>query len=154
MADKYIKEMDELKLVGFRVLCPGDQYIKEIPKATWNLEERVSEIKHVIHPIRQIGAFVVDNETDEEDGYWVCVEVKEFEDVPADMVTLVIPAQRYAAFRYNGPNHKIMHEAYGELHKWMEKKNLKRLENKWHLEVFFSWKDIENVDIELLDTVE
>ncbi|MEH7526288.1 GyrI-like domain-containing protein [Bacillus sp. JJ1503] len=91
--NKAIKGLDELRLVGFRVLCSGDQYLVEIPKASLRLCERISEIKQVVNPIEQFGAFVVENETADEDGYWVCVEVKEYEDIPTDMVTLTIPPQ-------------------------------------------------------------
>ncbi|MGE7946372.1 hypothetical protein [Lysinibacillus sp. NPDC093688] len=41
---KAIKEVGELKLVGFRVLCPDDQYIIEIPKTSLQLNKRISEI--------------------------------------------------------------------------------------------------------------
>ena len=91
--NKTIKELDGLRLVGFRVLCSGDQYLVEIPKASLMLSERISEIKQVVDPNVQIGAFVVENETPDEDGYWVSVEVKEYEDIPMDMVTLTIPPQ-------------------------------------------------------------
>ncbi|GGB41146.1 hypothetical protein GCM10011409_18340 [Lentibacillus populi] len=150
--NKTIKELDELKLIGFRVLCSGDQYIVEIPKASLRLSERLSEIKQVVNPLQQFGAFKVENETADEDGYWVCVEVKEYEGIPTDMVTLTVPSQRYAVTRHKGPNHKIM-DSYNELHKWIDENNYSRLKNKWHLEKFHSWNDIENVDVELLDTI-
>ncbi|MGE6257267.1 GyrI-like domain-containing protein [Heyndrickxia sporothermodurans] len=150
---KTIKELDGLKLVGFRVLCSGDQYIVEIPKASLLLSERMSEIKQVINPLQQFGAFVVDNESDDEDGYWVCVEVKEYEDIPTDMVTLTIPPQRYAVLRHKGANSKII-DSYSNLHMWIEKNKYVRHKNKWHLEKFYSWKDIGNLDVELLDTIE
>ena len=153
LQNKAIKELDEIKLVGFRVLCPGDQYIIEIPKASLQLSERISEIKQVVNPLLQFGAFVVENETDEEDGYWICVEVKEYEDIPFDMVTVTVPPQRYAVSRYKGVNYKIM-DAYNELHLWIDENKYRRIKNKWHLEKFYSWKDNENVDVELLDTVE
>ncbi|QED49307.1 GyrI-like domain-containing protein [Cytobacillus dafuensis] len=148
-----IKELPELKLVGFRVLCLGDQFINEIPKASKRLSERMSEIKQVVNPLRQLGAFVVDNKTDEEDGYWICVEVNEYDDIPADMVTLTVQPQRYAASRYKGVNNKIM-DAYNELHMWIEENNYRRLKDKWHLEIYYSWEDVENIDVELFDTVE
>ncbi|GAQ19273.1 transcription activator [Oceanobacillus picturae] len=153
LQNKTIKELGELKLVGFRVLCSGDQYIIEIPKASQRLEARINEMKHVVNPLLQFGAFVVENGTDEEDGYWVCVEVKAYEDVPSDMVTLTVPAQKYAISRYQGANYKIM-DAYQDLHRWIKENNYKRLKDKWHLEIFYSWQDVENVDVELLDTVE
>ncbi|MEH7385276.1 GyrI-like domain-containing protein [Bacillus sp. JJ1521] len=152
MKNMTIKELDELKLVGFRVLCSGEQYIVEIPKASIRLSERVSEIKNIVNPLHQVGAFVVDNETSDEDGYWICVEVKEFEDIPTDMVTLTVPPQRYAVTRHKGHNEKIT-DTYNQLHKWIEEKNYLRLKNNWHLEMLYEWKDAKTVDIELFDTI-
>lgn len=146
-------KLPEVKLVGFRVLCSGNQYTIEIPKASFQLSERILEVKHVINPDVQVGAFVVENETDEEDGYWICVEVKEFEDIPSGMVVLTIPSQQYAVARYVGPNYEIR-TAYAELHSWIEQNNYKRLLNKWHLERFYEWTIPDKVDVELLDTVE
>ena len=152
MSGTKIVELDELKLVGFRVLCSGEEYIVEIPKASFRLSERISEIKRVVNPLQQYGAFVVENETVDKDGYWVCVEVKEHEDIPSDMVTLTIPSQRYAVTRHKGDNNKIMN-TYSELHKWIDDNNYIRLKDKWHLEKFHSWKDVEDVDVELFDTI-
>ena len=152
MSETKIVELDELKLVGFRVLCSGEEYIVEIPKASFRLSERISEIKQVVNPLQQCGAFVVENETVDKDGYWVCVEVKEHEDISSDMVTLTIPSQRYAVTRHKGDNNKIMN-TYDELHKWIDDNNYIRLKDKWHLEKFYSWKDVKNVDVELFDTI-
>ncbi len=153
MQMKSIKQLGELKLVGIRVLCAGDQYIVQIPKASLKLNERISEIKHVINPMQQIGAFVVDNETEEQDGYFICVEVQKFENIPTDMVTLTIPSQTYAVLRHKGENKKIV-DAYHHLHQWIEEKNYDRQKNKWHLEIFHSWENSENIDVELLDTID
>ena len=150
--NKTIIELGELKLVGFRVLCTGEQYIVEIPKASIRLNERISEINQVINPLQQYGAFVVENETEHEDGYWVCVEVKEYVEIPTDMVTLTVPSQRYAVTRHKGSNDKIM-DTYNKLHKWMEEINYLRLKNKWHIEKFYSWNDPKNVEVELFDTI-
>jgi predicted transcriptional regulator YdeE len=147
-----IKERNEMKLVGFRVLCPGDQYIEEIPKAALSLSERIHEIKQVVNPLVQYGAFVVENQTAEEDGYWVGVEVTEYEDTPSDMVTLTVPPQKYAVSRHIGANYQIM-DWYEELHKWIADNNYSRLKDKWHLEKFYSWKDPENLDVALFDTI-
>ncbi|MBY0598499.1 GyrI-like domain-containing protein [Bacillus bingmayongensis] len=148
-----IKRFDEMKLVGFRVLCSGEEYIHEIPKASMRLSKRMNEIKHVMNPSLQYGAFVVENHSAEEDGYWVCIEVKKYEDIPAGMVSLTIPSQRYAILRYQGSNEKIMY-AYTNLHKWIEEYKYRRLKDKWHLEIFYSWNDSKNVAVELLDTIE
>ncbi|MDW0115363.1 GyrI-like domain-containing protein [Sporosarcina thermotolerans] len=151
--DKVVRELDELKLVGYRVLCSGDDYLAEIPKASLRLNERLSEIKHVVNSSEQIGAFVVESETECMDGYWVCVEVKVFEDIPAGMVTLTVPSQRYASFRHKGSNFEIV-QSYNELHRWIEDNNFNRLKNKWHLEKFYKWGNAEKLDVELLDTIE
>lgn len=152
LQNKFIEELDELKLVGFRILCPGDQYIVEIPKASLRLSERIREIKHITDRIHQYGAFVVANDCADEDGYWICVEVNEYEDVPADMTTLTVPAQKYAVIRHTGSNDTIV-DSYNELHKWIDENNYVRLKNKWHLEKFYRWKDPENIDVELFDTI-
>lgn len=148
-----VKRLDELKLVGYRVLCPGDQYIFEIPKASKRLSGRIREIKQVIDPLIQYGAFVVDNHSEEEDGYWVCVEVTDYEDVPEGMMSLTIPSQLYATLRHLGPNYKIRN-IYADLHNWIEANEFTRLKDKWHLEKFYSWSDSKKLDVELLDTIE
>ncbi|MFT9598549.1 GyrI-like domain-containing protein [Mesobacillus sp.] len=147
-----VKQLSELKLVGIRVLCPGDQYVIEIPKASKVLSERMDEIANVVNPSLQLGAFVVDHNSNEEDGYWVCVEVSEFEEIPKDMVALTIPAQMYAILRHKGANVEIR-QAYNELHQWIEANGYQRLTNKWHLEAFHEWSDPANLDVELRDTV-
>ena len=147
-----VKRFSEMKLVGIRVLCPGDQYIVEIPRASKRLSERIDEISNVMSPALQHGAFVVEHYSGEEDGYWVCVEVSEFEEIPTDMVALTIPAQMYAVLRYKGANGGIR-QSYNELHQWIEVNGYQRLTNKWHLEVFREWSDPANIDVELRDTV-
>ena len=117
------------------------------------LTERISEIRQVVNPNIQIGAFVVENQSLDEDGYWVAVEVKEYEDIPTDMVTLTIPPQRYAVLKYTGANNKIV-DAYNDLHNWIEDNQYVRLKNRWHIERFYEWMDTEKVDVELMDTIE
>ncbi|MBT2642477.1 GyrI-like domain-containing protein [Bacillus sp. ISL-41] len=147
-----VKRLPEMKLVGFRVLCPGDQYIVEIPKASKVLSERTGEIANVVNPGFQYGAFVVEHSSNEEDGYWVCVEVSEIEGIPEGMVGLSIPGQMYAVLRHKGANSEIR-QAYTELHHWIEANGYRRLPEKWHLEAFTKWSDPANIDVELMDTV-
>ncbi|WLR57478.1 GyrI-like domain-containing protein [Mesobacillus subterraneus] len=147
-----VKQLSEMKLVGFRVLCPGDQYLVEISKASKSLSERTGEIANVVNSVVQYGAFVVEHSSNEEDGYWVCVEVSEFEEIPEDMVGLTIPGQMYAVLRYEGANNEIR-QAYTELHQWIEANGYRRLTEKWHLEAFYKWSDPANIDMELMDTV-
>jgi predicted transcriptional regulator YdeE len=147
-----VKHCSEIKLVGIRVLCGGDEYLEEIPKASRQLSERIDEISNVVDRSLQHGAFVVDNSSEREDGYWVCVEVSDYEDIPANMVTLTIPSQRYAVLRHKGSNYKIR-EAYCDLHQWIEGNGYKRVTDNWHLEVFHNWSDSQNIDVELMDTI-
>lgn len=146
-----VKEVGEIKLVGYRIQCPGEKYVEEIPKAAQRLNERIGEIKHIVDPALRLGGFVaIDSE--DEDGYWVGVEVEEYEDIPVDVVTLTIPPQKYAVCRHSGPNYTIR-DTYTLLHKWIEDHNYMRLKHKWHLEKFYSWNDADNVDVELYDTI-
>ncbi|GKV56244.1 hypothetical protein NCCP2222_21910 [Sporosarcina sp. NCCP-2222] len=149
--EKQVKKWGELKLVGYRILCEGDQYITEIPKASLRLQDKQEDIPHVINPSQQIGGFVVDG-VPENDGYWICVEVRGFGDLPEDLVQLTIPPQSYAVVRYKGPNDKIR-EAYSDLHAWMEENQYSRRLDAWHLEKFHSWADRDSVDVELFDTI-
>ena len=147
-----IEELGEMKLVGFRVLCEGNQYINEIPKAANLLKERIKEIDQVIDPSIQFGAFVVDNYSEDEDGYWICVQVKEYENIPEDMVALTIPPQLYAVIKHIGANTEIR-DVYTSLHSWIEETGYERQLDKWHLERYLSWNDAGNLTMELWDTV-
>jgi predicted transcriptional regulator YdeE len=150
--NKSIKELGELKLVGFRVICEPEQFINEIPKAANTLHARTTEIKHVIRPEKQIGAFVVDVSSENDDGYWVCVEVEKYEQVPRGMVTLTVPPQKYAVITHQGPNDEIMN-IYEELHQWIKENHFVRQLNKWHIEVFHDFRDKDQVVVELFDTI-
>ena len=152
LQDKKLKVLGELKLVGFRVLCSGDQYASEIHKASLHLQRRTSEIKSIKEINQQVGAFVVEESSQDEDGYWITMEVENFNDIPSDMVCLTIPPQTYATARFKGSNEHIPN-AYNELHKWMEIHNRRRLLDSWHLEIFHSWEDVDNIDVDLFDTI-
>ncbi|MBY6052846.1 GyrI-like domain-containing protein [Cytobacillus firmus] len=145
-------ERGSLKLIGIRVLCPPDQYLAEIPRAINLFTERLTEIKGAVNPDRLVGAFKVEEDSPEEDGYWIGIEVKEFIGVPDGMFSLEIPPQKYASIRHKGPNDEIGN-SYRELHSWIKEKGYNRLKNEWHLEIHHSWENIEDLDIELLDTI-
>jgi predicted transcriptional regulator YdeE len=147
-----IQQLEELKLVGFRVLCDGDQYINEISKASLSLQNRKMDIKHVISPDRQIGAFIVDADSETEDGYWVCVQVDKYEDIPEDMVSLTVPPQKYAMITHEGPNHDIRN-SYEKLHEWTIKNSYTRALNKWHIERFLDYKNKDQLKVQLFDTI-
>jgi predicted transcriptional regulator YdeE len=147
-----IKDLGEQKLVGFRVLCEGDQYLQEISKASLNLQHRLKDIKHVISPDHQIGAFIVDAASEREDGYWVCVQVDKYEDIPSDMVTLTVPQQKYAVITHEGPNYEIKN-SYEMLHQWILQNNYQRALNKWHLELFLEFENKNHLMVRLFDTI-
>ncbi|WP_096190665.1 GyrI-like domain-containing protein [Evansella halocellulosilytica] len=150
-----VKELTELKLVGIRVVCEGEKYIEEIPKAAKLLQKRTNEIQHVLNGGNQIGAFVVEESSPEEDGYWVGVEVSKYEEIPDDMVTLTIPAQKYASILHTGPNDKIK-ESYELMHRWIAEEGLKRANNSWNLEIYQRGNNPDHPDdvrVQLLDSI-
>ncbi|TCZ79495.1 AraC family transcriptional regulator [Paenibacillus albiflavus] len=149
-----VVELKEMKLVGIRVVCPGDQYIDEIPKATFLLKERLNEINDVLQPVRLIGSFIVGDFSEEEDGYWVCVEVNDIRQVPECMVSLVVPKQKYAVIKHNGPNYEIR-DTYEKLHNWIEENKYERLQRAWHLEISDVWGESETtkIEVDLYDTI-
>ncbi|TMV50088.1 GyrI-like domain-containing protein [Paenibacillus mesophilus] len=147
-------ELGEMKLVGLRVVCPGDRYVFEIPKAIRVLKERLYEIKQTVNPIRLIGAFIPGDYTKEEDGYWACVEVNDYVDIPEGMTMLTVPAQQYAVIRHIGPNTEIR-RTYDKLHAWMEENGLQRLLRSWNLEISEQWghADADQLELHLYDTI-
>lgn len=144
-----------MRLVGLRVVCEGDQYVNEIPKASILLKSRLSEIKEVANPVRLVGAFIAGDYSEAEDGYWVCVEVKDVVEVPEGMVSVIIPEQNYAVIRHTGPNHEIRH-TYETLHQWMRENGYERKLRAWHLEITEEWDvlDESNVKVDLYDTIQ
>jgi predicted transcriptional regulator YdeE len=150
--ENVLKEFGEIKLVGFRVLCEGDAYQKEIPKAAKVLEERVNEIRYLVDT-RQIGAFKVETQAAEEDGYWIGVPVSRFNNIPDGMVALTIPSHKYASFMHNGPKYDIGN-SYQILHQWIAEHGLTRATNNWSLE-FYQMEEIssEELRVELCDAV-
>ncbi|MCF6136461.1 GyrI-like domain-containing protein [Pseudalkalibacillus berkeleyi] len=115
------------------------------------LSRRKSEIKHLVEPVKLIGAFK-SSETKEDNGYWVCYEVRNFEDVPEGMVRLFTPAQMYAVLHYEGHASKI-HQVYSHLHQWIEENGYNRLREKWSLEIYSKWTENED-NVKLCDPVD
>ncbi|TGB04431.1 GyrI-like domain-containing protein [Halobacillus salinus] len=148
------KSLPALKLVGFRVLCrSGEEYVEEIPKAVDQLFVQKSEIPHVVTSNGYYGVFMVDACHPDVDGYWVCMEVGEFGELPEGMEELTIPEQTYATITYQGPHTYIM-KAYRELHDWISKKGCERLLNTWHLEKYSAFPSSDkHLDVELYDTI-
>jgi predicted transcriptional regulator YdeE len=148
-----VKEIGGLNLVGFRVVCAGDQYTTEIPKAAAKLKERVDEIQHLVNSQVQLGAFVAEDATGDLDGYWVGMEVEKIDVIPPGMVSLTIPPQIYVSTFYQGTNHGIR-EAYRDMHEWAKINGYARRRDLWHVERFYRFDNSDQVEVELLDTVE
>ncbi|WP_096435061.1 GyrI-like domain-containing protein [Alteribacter populi] len=145
----------EMKLVGIRVVCEGSDYQIEIPKAVEQLKRRKGEIPYLIDRSKLVGAFVVEeNSNKEDDGYWACLQVSEFDQVPKGMTRLTIPAQSYAYAKHSGPV-KVIFNTYEKLLSEIEASEYTRHLNAWHLEVYPHWtlETGENMTIELYDTV-
>ncbi|KGP90630.1 transcription activator [Pontibacillus chungwhensis BH030062] len=147
-----IKTVNEKKLVGYRVVCNElEEYGLEIPIAFERLESRKDEINQLVDSGQLIGAFKASETSIEDDGYWVCYEVYDFEDIPKEMVSLAVPAQKYAVLNYKGEASGI-YKVYDDLHQWIEEQGYKRVPAKWSLEVYSKWSEHEN-DVELCDPV-
>ncbi|SDJ77264.1 GyrI-like domain-containing protein [Sediminibacillus albus] len=130
-----VREFAKKKLVGFRVVCEDmTGYGQEIPEASMSLERRKAA-----------------ETSEEDDGYWVCFEVHEFEDIPAGMVRLVVPAQKYAVLNFNGHASEIF-QVYTHLHKWIGENGYKRVPDKWSLEIYSKWPKSED-KVDLCDPV-
>ncbi|SEH64233.1 Predicted transcriptional regulator YdeE, contains AraC-type DNA-binding domain [Halobacillus karajensis] len=149
---KGVREVEEKKLVGFRVVCEDMAgYGQEIPKASMALNLRKNEMKQIVDPVKLIGAFKAAKTSEEDDGYWVCYEVHDFEDIPDGMVTLVIPAQKYAVLNFTGHASEIF-KVYTPLHKWIEENGHTRVPEKWSLEIYSKWTGNEDI-VDLCDPI-
>ncbi|MCA0987218.1 GyrI-like domain-containing protein [Guptibacillus algicola] len=149
---KGIEEIDQKKLVGFRVVCNDmTGYGQEIPKASQSLARRKGEIKHVVEPVKLIGAFKAAETSEEDDGYWVCFEVEKYEDIPEGMVTLTVPKEKRAVLQFRGHASEIF-KVYSHLHEWIEENGYTRVPEKWTLEMYSSWTEHEDI-VDLCDPV-
>ncbi|MGR9049573.1 GyrI-like domain-containing protein [Halobacillus faecis] len=141
-----VEEKDALTIIGYRVVCDGKDYMLEIPKAAEKLHQRFPEANV------QIGAFIPGDCKEGSDGYWLGVPLTHDTTVPEDLTRLKIEKQTYAITTYKGSNERIR-EAYGSLHEWMERERYPRDLEAWHVEVYHSWQDKEELHMELWETV-
>ncbi|KHE71452.1 GyrI-like domain-containing protein, partial [Halobacillus sp. BBL2006] len=122
-------------------------YGQEIPEASMLLDRRKSEIKNLVEPAKLIGAFKVAETSDEDDGYWVCYEVEDFEDIPDGMVSLTVPEEKYAVLHFKGQASEI-YRVYDHLHQWISDNGYKRSPEKWTLEIYSKWTETgDHVDL-------
>ncbi|WP_183163782.1 GyrI-like domain-containing protein [Alteribacter keqinensis] len=73
-----------------------------------------------------------------EDGYWVGLEVEEFNRIPEGMTSLSVPPGKYAVKEYEGSASQIM-KVYNELHNEMSSAGVRRDLQAWHLEEYPGW---------------
>ncbi|MCQ6562494.1 effector binding domain-containing protein [Paenibacillus mendelii] len=146
--------LGELKVVGLRVICKdGDAYKNEIPKAAVELKRRIGEIANRVVPERMIGVFVAGDYSQDEDGYWVCVQVEEIADVPEGMSSLTVPPQSYAVTLHKGRTDMIF-RTYELLHHWIAEHGYERVQRSWHLEIYEQWGEpADTVEVLLHDTI-
>lgn len=141
-----VQKKEGLKIIGYRVLCAGEDYILEIPKASRSLSQQFPEEKI------QIGVFIPGECSEDKNGYWIGVEVDNISSIPEGMVALEIESQAYAIHTYEGPNNQIRN-TYEKVHEWIDSHGYERDMEAWHLEVFHRWKDKENIKVELYETI-
>ncbi|REJ10405.1 AraC family transcriptional regulator [Halobacillus trueperi] len=141
-----VEEKEAFTLIGYRVVCDGEDYTVEIPKAAEKLRRRFTDADV------QVGAFIPGECKEEDDGYWIGVPMDQDTTIPDDMDHLKIEKQTYAMTTYKGSNERIR-EAYASLHEWMEREGYPRDLEAWHVEVYHSWQDKDQLHMELWETV-
>lgn len=141
-----VQRKEGLKIIGYRVLCAGEDYKVEIPKASRSLFQQFPEEKI------QIGVFIPGECPEEKDGYWIGMEVDDLSIVPEGMVALEVGPQTYAVHTYEGPNNQIR-ETHEKVHEWIASNGYERDMEAWHLELFHRWEDKENIKVELYETI-
>ncbi|UVI30854.1 effector binding domain-containing protein [Paenibacillus spongiae] len=146
--------LGELKLVGLRVICKnGGEYKTEIPKAAAELKRRIGDIDSKTEPQRMIGVFVPGDYSQQEDGYWVCVQVDDVASVPEGMTSLIVPPQSYAVTLHKGRIDMIF-RTYELLHHWIAEHGYERIQRSWHLEIYEQWgTPSDTVEVMLHDTI-
>jgi predicted transcriptional regulator YdeE len=142
-----VRELGELLLVGINVVCTGEsEYITAIPKLAHELKQRVNEIQHIVNPHLMIGAFKGDSGS--EDGYWACVQVEKFGDIPQGMQTIVVPPNRYAVKWHYGHRSQVS-STYGKLQELIDEAGFNHLSKSWGIEILRNWGNPEEGEIEM-----
>ncbi|MCG7343498.1 GyrI-like domain-containing protein [Sporosarcina sp. ACRSL] len=104
----------------------------KIPEAFEELKTRAKEIVQPIDPRRIFGLFKVDAQPSE-DGYWVCLQVEEIENVADGLEGLSIDSSKYAT-HVGSP--KDLHQAYANLHEEIAEAGYRRVPAKWSIEEY------------------
>lgn len=115
-----IVEKEGFKAVGLQVLAEWEQLFTKMPQKWKIFKENIHKIKY------RKGKVMMDISRSEEGGVYVqliCVEVKEFEDIPPEMTTLSVPVQKYIHHRHEGDIEKIA-ASFGDIYEWAEKEGV------------------------------
>jgi predicted transcriptional regulator YdeE len=145
--DMRVKELGEMLLVGIHVVCVNEsEYVVAIPRAAFELKQRITEIPNTLNSHLMVGAYKADNDPD--GGYWVCVQVERFGDIPNGMGVVEISPQRYAVKWHYGHRSEVS-RAYHELHELIHDAGHQRKPMVWSLEMLRNWGHSEESEIEL-----
>jgi predicted transcriptional regulator YdeE/catechol 2,3-dioxygenase-like lactoylglutathione lyase family enzyme len=143
------KELEAYKLVGIKVLLTQDSTNKTaISQAAHELKTRLIEIPNVIHPHQMIGVSKAGISSIDDASYWVCVQVKLFDDIPQGMATLTVPVQRYAAKWYYGSRNDL-NKTYLSMQSLIQKAGHSLPTPTTRIEISNTWGDMEESEIEL-----
>jgi predicted transcriptional regulator YdeE len=109
--DVALVALDEIKLVGIKVVGRLSELSHRVPLAWLDLVRRLDEIPGRTAAQLFYGAFLeADHQSGAADGeyrYWVGVAVTAFDDLPVGMTTLAIPARSYAMAAVQGGAEQI-----------------------------------------------
>ncbi|WP_248924362.1 GyrI-like domain-containing protein [Paenibacillus hamazuiensis] len=144
-----IRDLEEMQLLGIRVICSdGEQYAAAIPKAAFQLRQRLGEISGIVNERQMVGVYKPGETVAEEDGYWVGVRVERIDNIPEGMTALHIPAQTYAVKWHYGLRSGVS-GTYSKLHGLMREAGLRPDPQAWHIEMQRNWGRREEGEIEL-----
>lgn len=114
--DFKIVNLDEFKVVGFKVICKEDKLEVEMPKLWMVFLERLEEIKNrTDNCVIDISLDVIDKDYTQ----CICARVDSFDNIPDEMVGLAIPKQKCIYYKHEGPVKEIWMSFYNMM-KWAE----------------------------------
>lgn len=128
-------EKGDMKFVGIRLQCDSlEEYQVKIPEAVKELKRRTSEIARMVDRESIFGLFKVEAQPSE-DGYWVCLQVEEIENVVDGLEGLSIERSKYAMTRHVGTA-KDLHQTYANLHGQIAEAGYRRVPDHWTIEEY------------------
>lgn len=116
--DFEIVELNEFKVIGFKITCKDDKLFEEMPKLWIEFMHRLGEINN------RIDDYVMDislEVTGKDYTQCICAKVDSFDYIPKGMVGLTIGKQKYIHYKHKGPVNQIWMSFYN-MQKWSEEK--------------------------------